>query len=91
MTSDIAHWRQRIDALEDQLVALLNERASFAAEIGKIKKAHGLPVLDATREKEILERVAAKTNGPLSAAAVQNIFRVIMSETRKLEREIPVP
>lgn len=91
MTSDIAHWRQRIDALEDQLVALLNERASFAAEIGKIKKAQGLPVLDATREKEILERVAAKTSGPLSADAVQNIFTVIMSETRKLEREIPAP
>lgn len=91
MTLEIEDWRRRIDSLEDQLVALLNERAGYAAEIGKLKRAKGLPVLDAAREQEILQRVGAKTMGPLSAQAVQNIFTVIMAEARQLEAEINQP
>jgi chorismate mutase len=91
MTPEIEDWRRHIDTLEDQIISLLNERASYAAEIGKIKRTHALPVLDATREQEILVRVGAKSQGPLSASAVQNIFRVIMAETRLLEAEINHP
>ncbi len=82
---DIADWRKKIDALEDTLIELLNERASYALEIGRIKKELNLPVLDATREQEILERVGKKTAGPLSAEAVQRIYAVLMQETRKIE------
>lgn len=88
MTPEIEDWRSRIDTLEDQIIALLNERASYAAEIGSIKRANKLPVLDAAREQEILERVGAKSRGPLSSRAIQNIFVTIMAETRLLESEI---
>jgi len=91
MTPEIEDWRCRIDSLEDQIIALLNERASYAAEIGKIKRNHSLPVLDANREQEILDRVGAKSRGPLSAQAIRNIFSVIMAETRLLEAEINHP
>lgn len=87
MSSDIAHWRRRIDTLEDQIIQLLNERATYAAEIGKIKHAQKLPVLDAAREQEILARVSSKTRGPLSPEAIRQIFVTIMAETRKLEAE----
>jgi chorismate mutase len=82
---DISHWRKDIDELEDQIIALLNKRTSYAVEIGKIKQEHGIPVLDATREKEILDRVALKTNGPLSPDSIRAIFKTIMEETRKVE------
>ena len=64
---DINDWRIRIDELNDELIALLNKRASFAVEIGKIKKQKGLPVLG--REQAVLNLVAekaAKAGGPLS-------------------------
>ncbi|MBO5950878.1 MAG: chorismate mutase [Fibrobacteraceae bacterium] len=82
---DINDWRKKIDSLEDSLIALLNERASYALEIGKLKKQLGLPVLDASRENEILERVAKKSKGPLSADSVKLIFATLMQETRKVE------
>ena len=81
-------WRKRIDDLNDELIALLNRRAVFAAEIGKIKKAKGLPVFDAGREESVLTRVsemAASAGGPLPPESVCNIFRTIMEETRKVE------
>ncbi len=46
-------------------------------------------MLDASREKEILDRVAikaAKLSGPLSPESVQRIFQAIMTETRQVEK-----
>lgn len=82
---EISDWRIKIDALEDQIIKLLNERASYAVEIGKIKKEKGLPVFDASREQEILDRVASKSKGPLHPESVSEIFAVLMRETRKIE------
>ncbi len=86
---DIANWRTRIDELENVIIELLDKRAEYAVEIGKIKKAKGLPVLDASREREILDRVAekaARQNGPLSPESMQRIFQAIMAETRQVEK-----
>lgn len=86
---DIENWRTRIDELEDMIIELLNKRANYASEIGKIKKQNGLPVLDASREKKILDRVAEKakaSKGPLSPESMCRIFASIMQETRKVEK-----
>lgn len=81
----IEDWRIRIDELNEELIALLNKRATFATEIGKIKKEMGLPVLDQARENAVLEKVATLTKGPLSQESIKEIFRTIMAETRKVE------
>ena len=81
----IDDWRIRIDELNDELIALLNKRATYATEIGKLKKEMGLPVFDASREQSVLENVASLTKGPLSPESIKNIFLVIMQETRKVE------
>ncbi|MDY6284509.1 MAG: chorismate mutase [Fibrobacter sp.] len=86
---DIANWRTKIDELENILIELLNNRARYAVEIGKIKKEKGLPVFDASREQEILSRVAEKAKkqgGPLSPESMKHIFQVIMTETRQVEK-----
>ncbi len=44
--ADLAPWRERIDALDEAVIHLLNERAVYAARIGQIKRALGLPVAD---------------------------------------------
>ena len=81
----IEDWRNRIDELNEDLITLLNKRASYATEIGKIKTDQGLPVFDASREDAVLEKVSTMTKGPLSPESIKNIFRVIMEETRKVE------
>lgn len=81
----IEDWRNRIDELNGELIALLNKRATYATEIGKLKKELGLPVLDASREQAVLDRVGSMTKGPLSSDSIKRIFQVIMEETRKVE------
>lgn len=88
---EIEDWRIRIDEINDELIALLNRRAQYATEIGKLKKAKGLPVFDASRENAVLARVgelaekAQKDGGPLTPESIKNIFQAIMVETRKVE------
>lgn len=84
----IEDWRNRIDELNGELISLLNKRASYATEIGKLKKEMGLPVFDASREEKVLDKVAdlsSQTSGPLAPDSFRRIFQVIMEETRKVE------
>lgn len=79
--------RRRIDALDAQLVALLNQRATCALQIGRLKDAAGLPVYQPSREAEVLTNVRRHNGGPLDAAAVTRLFERIIDEARRLERQ----
>ncbi len=57
----IEDWRRRIDEIDRQLVELLNERARCAIEIGRLKRAVGLPLYQPDREKEVLKTPNAAT------------------------------
>jgi chorismate mutase len=78
--------RQRIDAIDAQLMRLLNSRSACAVEIGKVKRILGLPVYSPEREAAILERVARENPGPLDKGAVRRVFERIIDESRRLER-----
>jgi len=82
----VAQWRRRIDQIDTQLMGLLNSRSACAVEIGRIKRALGLPIYSPEREAEILERVMRENPGPLDALAVRRVFERIIDESRRLER-----
>lgn len=82
---DLSEWRARIDAVDQQLVDLLNQRLLYVLEIGRLKREHGKPVQDLERERAILEGLTAYNQGPLSDEAIVELFTRIMQEARKLE------
>jgi chorismate mutase len=83
---EISALRDRIDALDEHLVRLLNERASCALAIGEAKRALGLAIYQPERERDVLEHVAQVNGGPLDAAAIRRLFERIIDEARRLER-----
>ena len=87
MTDEIGKLRRRIDALDDELAALVQRRAGLAQKIGALKQ--GAPAYRPEREAEILRRVSGKT-GTLSAERVAAVFREIISACRGLEEAIRV-
>jgi chorismate mutase len=76
--------RRQIDALDSELLRLLNQRAAIACEIASIKVASGLPAYDGNRERQVLARVIEKNTGPLDDQSVTDIFSGIIRETRRL-------
>ena len=84
---DLSDWRSRIDALDRQVVDLLNERMRCALEIGQIKRVGGQPIRVPAREKALLEGLKEYNEGPMSAEAIDDIFNRVMAEARSLEAE----
>ena len=84
--NDMAAWRARIDAIDQVLLVLLNERSRSANEIGHIKKEQKLPIYVPEREKTVLGNVLKGNAGPLEDEAVRRLFERIIDETRSLER-----
>ncbi len=84
--SELEDWRKRIDAIDQQLVKLLNERSQCAIEIGHIKKQLKMQTWQPDREAEILANIIKSNSGPLDHAAVRRLFERIIDEARSLER-----
>ena len=81
----IEDWRAEIDAVDDELLRLINKRARLAVEVGILKRAAGIPIVDPEREREVLARLSRANAGPLDEEAVQKLFRQIIHESRQIE------
>ena len=79
--------RSQIDALDRQLVELLNERARAALQIGHLKVATSLPVYEPGREKVIYANVRAANKGPLPDIELTHIYERIIDVMRALQRD----
>jgi glycolate oxidase FAD binding subunit len=62
---ELAELRRRIDALDMQIVRLINERAEHAQQIGRAKDRSDAPAYAPERERQVLQKVAAASAGPL--------------------------
>jgi chorismate mutase/prephenate dehydratase len=82
--------RKQIDALDEELIKLLNERIKVALEIGKTKKEQGGEIYVPSREKAVFNRIAALNSGPLPDESARAIYREIMSAALALESDLKI-
>jgi chorismate mutase-like protein len=81
----IGDWRAKIDAIDTTLLHLLNVRAGFALEVGRLKGESGLALRVPAREREILSRMTQLNPGPLDTAAVEKIYQQILDESIRIQ------
>lgn len=81
----IAEFRDAIDAIDDQLLELINRRLNLVQEVGAIKAQVGRQVLDSSRESRVFERLFALNNGPLNERVLRHLFTQIMAASRQLQ------
>ncbi len=86
----LARLRERIDAIDAQVLDLLNARALCAQQVGEIKREVDAPVYRPEREAQIFRRLRDLSRGPLPDAAVEAIYREVISACRALERRLRV-
>ena len=84
-TDGLAGLRQQIDALDRQLLEMLNQRAHLAEQVGDIKRAEGSPFFRPDRVAQVLEKIQHLNPGPLKNTHVAAIWREIMSACLALE------
>ena len=85
MKKDLAQLRTDIDAVDRELLKLLNQRAAFANEVGELKRAEGSVAFRPEREAQVINNLQGSNAGPLKDRNVATIWREIMSACRALE------
>lgn len=78
---ELKDYRAQIDAVDDEIVRLFQERMDIAANIAAFKKENGLPILQTAREREKLADVTGKAREDM-----QSYLRVLYSLLFELSR-----
>ena len=77
--------RNKIDAIDNKLIEVLNERMSVIKEVGILKKSSKAAIYRPEREKSIIDRLHKNHEGHLSRAAIEAIFLEIFALSRNFE------
>ena len=84
--------RERISALDRELVALLNQRLEIVRELHAYKRAQGYPMVDPAREARLLDALVADNPGPIGDAALRELWeRLLALLTREAARLLDTP
>lgn len=82
--------RKKIDALDDELLRLLNERASLVAAVAEAKKHEDRPFYAPIRERQIIQRLTEANPGPFPTSAVGHVFQEILSACLSMQAKLRV-
>jgi len=83
--SGIEIERQKINHIDEALIKLLDKRFEVVSTIVAIKKQIGTPIFQPGREREVLNHTSSLSKNSVS---MQEIFRKIMQESRKIQGEL---
>ena len=84
--------RQKIDAIDHQILKLIQKRGSLAQKIGKLKSLikSNASFYKPNREAEIIRNISKLNQGPISEKKIQHIFKEIISSCLSLEEELTI-
>ncbi len=77
--------RKHINAVDDELLKLLNQRMEYVKQVGIVKHTDGSSIYRPEREKQIIQRLAKQSDGALNEEAIEAIFMEIFAVSRNLE------
>ena len=81
--------RKKIDAINDQILNLLEQREQIAREIGKEKERRCLHIHDPQREEEIITDLKKKARRKgIPPEVIETIFRLIIARSREIQEEV---
>ncbi|WP_102422693.1 bifunctional 3-deoxy-7-phosphoheptulonate synthase/chorismate mutase [Bacillus amyloliquefaciens] len=84
---ELESLRQQADALNLEILKLINERGAVVKEIGKAKEAQGVNRFDPVRERTMLNRIIESNDGPFENSTIQHIFKEIFKAGLELQEE----
>lgn len=88
--AEMQEIRAGIDAVDEEIVRLLDRRAGLARRMGAYKQQRGLPVYAPARERMVMDRVAELGDGSFPKRGLEAVFREIISTSISLETRLKV-
>ncbi|PAD33923.1 MULTISPECIES: bifunctional 3-deoxy-7-phosphoheptulonate synthase/chorismate mutase [Terribacillus] len=79
--------RKKLDEVNLELLALINERGKLVQEIGEVKKKQGTKRFDPVRERDMLNVISDNNKGPFQDATLQHLFKEIFKASLELQED----
>ncbi len=86
----IEEFRRKIDAIDSQILELLNRRAEIVVRVGEEKAKGNMAYHSPQREEEIIDRLTRENRGPFPGRGVKAVYREILSACLALEQALKV-
>ncbi|PTJ98417.1 bifunctional 3-deoxy-7-phosphoheptulonate synthase/chorismate mutase [Mammaliicoccus sciuri] len=86
MSNELENLRKRIEGINDEILALLQERGTLAKKIGEEKRKQGTQVYDPQREKEMLNHLIDNNQGPYNDNTIKQLFKEIFKASTDLQK-----
>ena len=83
---DLNSLRKEIDGIDRQIVALFEQRMAVTQQVGRYKLANGIPVLDRSREEQVLAGKVALLEDKSLSEDVTDLFEAIMAISRRQQQ-----
>ena len=80
---ELAELRQELDELDREIVALFERRMGVSREVARYKLSRHLPVLDQSREAQVIASRTAMLSDASLAPSVRALFETIMALSRQ--------
>ncbi|MCZ6681027.1 MAG: prephenate dehydratase [Candidatus Poribacteria bacterium] len=88
---NLSAYRNQLDQIDDQILALLHQRAEIVKKIGKLKSSTGAEnIYVPHREKQIIDRLKAQNDNRFPVAALETVYTEIISACRALEKPLSI-
>lgn len=84
---ELEQLREQLDDVNLKLLELINKRAELVQEIGNVKKVQGVYRFDPVRERDMLDLIAEKNEGPFETSTLQHIFKEIFKASLELQED----
>ena len=88
MIQDLSVTREKIDAVDKQIVELVEQRMDLALDVAKYKMSTGKPIYDRERELQKLEKLGSMASTEFNAKGIQELFLQIMSISRRYQQSV---
>ena len=83
----IEKLRKEIDEVDEEILKNLSKRKNLVREIAKLKKSMNLPVMDAEREKKVLDNLKNKAKEKrLNKKFVESIYKIVLKNSREEQK-----
>ena len=74
----VASYRERISAVDDEILDAVNRRVTLVAELHTHKREQGYPMRDPAREQTLIDKLNTTNTGPLSEQRLADLYRLLL-------------
>ncbi|WP_294170128.1 prephenate dehydratase [uncultured Clostridium sp.] len=85
---NLEDYRREIDSIDRELIALFEKRMNVAIKVGEYKKERNLPIFNAKREEEVIEKNINLLSNREYSEITRNFFEKVMELSRSLQADL---